>query len=48
MKVTVIVIVVGALRMVPKSLGKKIEGTGNQRKSQDHSNHSIVKISENT
>ena len=43
-KVTVILIVVCTLGMIPKDL-KKNEGTGDQRKNQDHLDHNTVKIS---
>ncbi len=34
--------------MVPQKIGKKTEGIGNQRKNQDHTEHSIVKIGKTT
>ena len=45
MMVTEILIVVGTLVTVPKNLGKGLGGTGDQRKTQDHSDYSTVKIS---
>ena len=32
----------------PKKLGRKIWGSGNQRKNQDHPNYRIIKIGQNT
>ena len=46
-RVTVIPIVVGALRMVPKSLEKGWR-VGNQRKNWDHPGYSIVENGQNT
>ena len=43
MKVTSILIVVGALRTVPNNI-KKIEGTEDQMKYWDHPDHSTVKV----
>ena len=44
MKLMIILIVVGALRMAPQNLRKETGGTGGQRKNQDHLDHSTVKI----
>ena len=45
--VTMISIVVGAFRMVPKGLERK-QVIGDQRKCQDHLDHNTVKLSLNT
>ena len=42
MKVTVILIEVGALRAIPKNL-KKIKGTDDQRKNREKPDHSTAK-----
>ena len=42
MKPMMILIVIGMLGIVPKGLEKKTCGTGNQRKNQNYSGHSIV------
>ena len=47
MKVMVIPIVVGALGMVTKGLKRRLEEF-EISKNQDHKDHSIVKIGENT
>ena len=39
---------VGSLETVPKSQGKKTGGSENQRRNQDHPDHGIVKINQNT
>ena len=48
MKVTVIPIVIGALGMIPKRLGKGPGRVGNRRTSSDHPNYSMLKIVQNT
>ena len=47
-KVTVIPFVVSALGRIPKCLKKNTGGIGNQRKYQDHPDHSIEKTSVKT
>ena len=44
MKVTVIQVKVGALGAVFKGFGKDTGGTENQRKNQDHTDYSIVRV----
>ena len=47
MRMTVILIVIDALRTVPAA-GKKIEGTENRWKNRDHSDRRIAEIGWNT
>ena len=44
MKGTLILIIDGALGTVTERFGKEIAGTRDQRKDEDHTNHSIVMI----
>ena len=44
MKVTVILIVTGALGTIPKRFGKEIGRLGNKRTSEDHPDYNIIKI----
>ena len=44
MRVMVISVMIGGLRKVPKGLEKRTGGTENQRKNQNHSECSIIKI----
>ena len=44
MKVTVIPVVIGALRMIPKGFVKGLEDLKNQRTSKDHPDYNITKI----
>ena len=48
MRVTVIPIVVGALRTVPKGLEKGVGIVRNWRKNRDHSDYNIIQISQST
>ena len=48
MKVTVIPIVFGALGTVTKGLVKGLEDLENKRTSEEHPNHGIEQISQNT
>ena len=41
-------IIIGVLGMVPRSLGKKTARIENQRKNQDHPDHSIIKLCQDT
>ena len=41
---TVIPIVIKALGIVPKGLGGKIRGIGNQKKNRDHPDYDIIKL----
>ena len=45
MKVTVIPVVVGALGIVPKALGKKTGISENRRENRNHPDYNIFKIS---
>ena len=48
MKMTVILVVIGALGIVSKGLGTGFGGLGNKRAREDHSNYSIVEMGQNT
>ena len=48
MKVTVMLIVIGALGTVPQRIDKGTGGIGNKNMSGDHPNYSIIKIGQNT
>ena len=48
MRMMVIPILVGTLGTVPKWFRNTTGGTGDQRENRDHTDHSIVKIDENT
>ena len=48
MKVTVMLIVIGALETIPKGLVKRAGRLGNERTSGDHPDCSIIKIGQNT
>ena len=48
MKVTVILIVIGALGTLTKGLVQGLKGLEKKRTSRDHPNYSIIKIDQNT
>ena len=48
MKVTVIPVAVSALRTIPKGLVKGHRKLGNHKTVSDHSDYSLIKISQNT
>ena len=47
MKVTVIPVVFGELKTIPKMFGKEARRVGNRTTNRNHSNYSIVEIGEN-
>ena len=47
MKVTVILIVIGALRTISKELLKRLGDLEKKRTSRDHPNYGIIKIDQN-
>ena len=48
MKVTVIQIIIGALRIIQKGLLKELEDLENKRTSGHHPNYSFIKMGQNT